>query len=127
MIGTKLPRSYHVDERIGPVAQWLIDSLLCTIYLAGFLASTPDEYAQALSRLFSSAISEKEMLGIRQRARESTQRFSDEVFLGRFSTLFEDFLDGNNGRSNRSTTDSTSTISKSSKSSTPKAKRKRSL
>jgi alpha-1,2-mannosyltransferase len=59
----------------------------------GFLAATPDEYAQALSRLFASgAAAEAERSAMRARARGAAGRFSDEVFLEAFGGLMRAFL-----------------------------------
>ncbi len=59
----------------------------------GFLASTPDEYAQALSRLFAPGdAAEAERGAKRARAREAAGRFSDEVFLEAFGGLMRAFL-----------------------------------
>lgn len=70
----------------------------------GFLAATPEEYAQALGRLFPSTDANatddddaareraKAQTAMRARARAAAGRFSDEVFLGAFGGLMREFL-----------------------------------
>jgi alpha-1,2-mannosyltransferase len=59
----------------------------------GFLASDPDQYAQALSRLFAPGSTvEAERVAMRARARKAAGRFSDEVFLEGFGALMRAFL-----------------------------------
>lgn len=63
------------------------------IMLAGFLASTAEEYAQVLSQLFTSEGKSEDLFqSIPPKARASVQRFSDEAFSETFSGLMLTFL-----------------------------------
>jgi len=58
--------------------------------MVGFLAATPEEYAQILAHIFSKDSSfdtqaEKDM---REHARSSVKRFSDQAFQDHFSSLW---------------------------------------
>ena len=50
----------------------------------GCLASTPDEYAEAIYEVIRSGAASKEVAAIRQSGRSAAERFSDEVFMKAF-------------------------------------------
>lgn len=55
-----------------------INVVILFVSTSGYLAESPSEYAHCLVEAFS--LSSKDALDLRQRARESSQRFSDESF-----------------------------------------------
>lgn len=55
----------------------------------GYLAETPEEYAQALRTILSDYDNHLEM---RRRARASTVRFSDQLFSEKFAAEFRRLL-----------------------------------
>ena len=55
----------------------------------GFLAATPEEYAQTLSLVFTgAAFDAKAEQQMREHARLSVKRFSDQAFIDTFSSLW---------------------------------------
>lgn len=56
----------------------------------GYLASDPDSYADCMSAIFK--LSEKESVDIRENARKSAQRFSDDEFDQGFIAVIEPFM-----------------------------------
>lgn len=69
--------------------------------ITGFLAETPEEYAEAMARVFGGQVAsqdggEKEGVfssgAVRAAGRESARRFSNEVFDGTFAAEFVELL-----------------------------------
>jgi alpha-1,2-mannosyltransferase len=57
----------------------------------GYLASTEEEYATRMKSAIDLLENNEECLAMRTRGRESTIRFSDEVFVSSFVDHFKDF------------------------------------
>lgn len=58
----------------------------------GYLASTEEEYAKCMKDAIDLLEKNEECLTIRSRGRDSTKRFSDEIFVQNFVNNFQEFL-----------------------------------